>query len=63
MQSSAASGAAMRPPTQEKPQPAAEVVRDCIDLPAPTPHANRVGVAAYMSIMNPAPSASVRVEA
>jgi len=32
-------------------------------LPAPTPHANRVGVAAYLSVMNPVPAASVHAEA
>lgn len=63
MQSSGTAGAAMRQPTQGNSQPAAEVARDRMDLPAPTPHANRVGVAAYVSIMNPAPSASLRVEA
>ena len=32
-------------------------------LAAPTPHANRVGVAAYVSIMNPARPVSMRTEA
>ena len=34
-----------------------------IDAPAPTVHANRVGVAAYLSIMNPAPAISMQTEA
>jgi len=34
-----------------------------IGLPAPMPHANRVGVAAYLAVMNPAPAASMRTEA
>lgn len=29
----------------------------------PTPHANRVGVAAYVAVMNPAPPVTVRTEA
>jgi len=32
-------------------------------LAMPTPHANRVGVAAYIAILNPAPAVSVRTEA
>ena len=32
-------------------------------LPAPMPHANRAGVAAYLSVMNPVPTTSMHTEA
>ncbi len=32
-------------------------------LPAPMPHAGRVGVAAYLAVMSPAPAASMHTEA
>jgi hypothetical protein len=34
-----------------------------IEAPVPTNHANKVGVAAYLSIMNPAPAIAMQTEA
>jgi len=47
--------------TNQTDQPGSESA--IVSLGAPTMHANRVGVAAYVAIMNPPAAASMRTEA
>ncbi|HEX8955160.1 MAG TPA: hypothetical protein VF798_02735 [Burkholderiaceae bacterium] len=55
------SAKAVTTPRMPAPEPGAATAAS--SLLAPTSHANRVGVAAYLSVLNPPPSASMHAEA